>query len=39
MPLFLQSDRYVKAPLETTYQAAFRGMPSFWREALDRVES
>ena len=34
MPLFLRPDRYVNAPLETTYQAAFRGVPEFWRNRL-----
>jgi hypothetical protein len=38
MPLFLQSDRYVLVPLEQTYQAAYRGMPFFWREVLERPE-
>ena len=36
MPLFLTSERYVNVPLETTYQAAYRGMPAFWREVLER---
>ena len=31
MPLFLHSDRYVNVPLEPTYQAAYDGMPAFWR--------
>ncbi|MBI4604714.1 MAG: DUF4058 family protein [Planctomycetes bacterium] len=35
MPLFLQSDRYVNVPLEPTYEAAYRGMPAFWREVLE----
>jgi hypothetical protein len=35
MPLFLDPDWYVETPLEETYQAAFRGMPAFWREALN----
>lgn len=34
MPLFLQPDRYIPASLETTYAAAFRGMPACWREVL-----
>ena len=37
MPLFLSPERYVNVPLETTYLAAFRGMPEFWREVLERV--
>jgi 8-oxo-dGTP pyrophosphatase MutT (NUDIX family) len=35
MPLFLESDRYVGAPLESTYMAAYRGMPAFWRNVLE----
>jgi hypothetical protein len=35
MPLFLRSDRYVPVPLETTYQAAYRGVPAFWRDVLE----
>ena len=37
MPLFLDPDWYVNTPLEETYQAAFRGMPAFWCEALDKT--
>jgi hypothetical protein len=36
MPLFLRPDRYVRVPLEPTYQAAYRGVPTFWREILER---
>jgi hypothetical protein len=35
MPLFLNPDRYVGAPLEATYAAAYRGMPAFWRNVLE----
>ena len=35
MPLFLRPDRYVEVPLEETYQAAYRGMPAFWRDVLE----
>jgi Protein of unknown function (DUF4058) len=35
MPLFLRPDRYVNAPLEATYQATYRGVPSFWRDVLE----
>jgi hypothetical protein len=35
MPLFLRPDRYVNVPLEATYQAAYRGMPAFWRDVLE----
>jgi hypothetical protein len=36
MPLFLRPDRYVNVPLEATYQEAYRGLPAFWREVLER---
>lgn len=36
MPLFLHSDRYVSVPLEATYDAAYRGVPAFWRDVLER---
>jgi hypothetical protein len=39
MPLFLDPDRYVNVPLEATYQAAYRGMPAFWRDVLEGRES
>lgn len=35
MPLFLNPDRYINVPLETTYLDAFRGMPAFWREVIE----
>ncbi len=35
MPLFLRPDRYVNVPLEPTYQVAYRGMPTFWRDVLE----
>jgi hypothetical protein len=35
MPLFLHSDRYIPAPLEATYQRAYRGVPAFWRDVLE----
>jgi hypothetical protein len=34
MPLFLTSEVYVSVPLEATYQAAFEGMPAYWRGVL-----
>lgn len=34
MPLFLQADRYVQVPLETTYQTAFDALPKRWRDVL-----
>jgi hypothetical protein len=35
MPLFLDADHYVNSPLESTYQAAFRGLPRYWRQVLE----
>ncbi len=34
MPLFLTRDQYVPLPLEATYQAAWEGMPAYWRDVL-----
>jgi hypothetical protein len=34
MPLFLTPEVYVPVPLEPTYQAAWEGMPSYWRDVL-----
>jgi Protein of unknown function (DUF4058) len=36
MALFLRPDRYIKVPLEPTYQAAYAGLPEFWRGVLER---
>jgi hypothetical protein len=35
MPLLLNWERYVKVPLESTYQSAYRGFPAFWRDVLE----
>jgi hypothetical protein len=35
IPLFLRTDRYVNLPLESTYQATYRGVPGFWRDVLE----
>lgn len=35
MPLFLNFKRYVNLPLESTYKAAYQGMPAFWRDVLE----
>jgi hypothetical protein len=35
LPLFLHTERYIPAPLDSTYQAAYRGVPAFWREVLE----
>jgi len=37
MPLFIRFDRYVNVPIERTYQAAYRGVPRFWREVLEET--
>lgn len=36
MPLFLSPERYVNVPVEATYLAAYRGLPGFWREVLEK---
>jgi hypothetical protein len=35
MPLFLTPDVYVLVPLEATYQSAFDGLPTYWRDVLN----
>jgi hypothetical protein len=35
MPLFLTTDRYVELPLESSYRAAYAGVPEFWRDVLE----
>jgi len=35
MPAFLTSDFYVNVPLESTYNEAYRGVPSVWREVVE----
>lgn len=35
MPLFLEPNGCVQAPLETTYQTAFAAMPRRWRRVLE----
>ncbi|MGH7193052.1 MAG: hypothetical protein ACREJM_05885 [Candidatus Saccharimonadales bacterium] len=35
MPLFLQPSWYIEAPLEETYQRAFRGVPEFGRWVVE----
>jgi hypothetical protein len=37
MPLFLDLHAYVNVPLAATYEAAYRGVPAIWREALERL--
>jgi hypothetical protein len=38
MPLFLDSDFYINIPLELTYETAYRGVPAFWRDVLERKQ-
>ena len=38
MPLFLNPERYVSLPLESSYCAAYQGMPAFWRNVLEGKE-
>jgi len=35
MPLFLEEGWYVAAPLEATYEAAYRAVPRRWRDVLE----
>ena len=35
MPLFLTPEVYINVPLESTYRAAYRGVPRKWREVLE----
>jgi uncharacterized protein DUF4058 len=37
MPLYVIGHRYIETPLEATYQAAFRGMPEYWRDVLTKT--
>ena len=39
MPLFLEDRAHMRAPLENTYMAAYRGMPHYYREILEATES
>jgi hypothetical protein len=34
MPLFLEPERYVLVPLASTYDAAWEGVPEYWRERI-----
>jgi hypothetical protein len=38
MQLFLRRDRYINVPLESTYHAAYLGMPAVWRDVLEGRE-
>lgn len=35
MPLFLEPEMYINVPLETTYRAAYRGVPRRWKQVLE----
>ena len=35
MPLFLDGDRYVNVPLESTYMAAYTGVPALLRDVIE----
>ncbi len=35
MPVFLEPEAYINTPLETTYQAAWRGVPERWRRVVE----
>lgn len=35
MPVFLEPAAYINVPLETTYEAAWRGVPERWRRVLE----
>jgi hypothetical protein len=35
MPLFLEPEIYVEVPLESTYRAAYRGVPRRWQLVLE----
>jgi hypothetical protein len=36
MPLFLAAEQYINVPLETTYRAAYEGVPRYYRTILER---
>jgi hypothetical protein len=38
MPLFLDPELYINVPLETTYRAAYEGVPRFYRAILEAPE-
>lgn len=39
MPLFLTPQMYVRVPLESTYQAAWSGVPAVWKRTVEASES
>ena len=36
MALFLEPDCHINLPLESTYQQAYRGVPAYWKAAVER---
>jgi hypothetical protein len=39
MPLFLDPEHYVNVPLESTYCAAWEGVPERWRKVIEGAPS
>jgi hypothetical protein len=39
MPLFLAPEQYISTPLESTYLAAYNGMPRYYRNILEQRDS
>lgn len=39
MPLFLAPEQYISAPLESTYLAAYKGVPRYYRNILEKPSS
>lgn len=35
MPIFLTTDRYINVPLESSYNEAWQGVPSRWRQVIE----
>lgn len=35
MPLFLNEERYISVPLESTYQDAWQGVPAPWKKMIE----
>jgi hypothetical protein len=36
MHIFLEPDRHIDLPLESTYEQAYRGVPAYWKAAIER---
>lgn len=39
MPLFLTPEQYINVPLESTYSAAYEGVPRYYRAILERTSN